>query len=451
MNFFEAVGRDGNMPEELVINTDNTPKETKNSYAVWWMIWLLCVSAVQGWCLWSVLLVHLIVGHTHGSVDRFFSRLRVALNGHDYFTMEQFNEIVTKALRGFNVRTSHLSSVWAWKDGLSTLQLPAFVGMRRVHCLNVFRAQGGIWVKWKQFMTSESWSTPLCMVSPALVQRIASFRPAQRPQAFSAKHREELLRWLDKFAASLADAHNTIEKRRSDIDWIRSVILGRREEYLQTLAIDDVLVGAARARHQPREVAGPAEEMPADMIVQLFPGADVPAMQVDSLIHVAGVSLAPRANILGPGSLLICLPEEPMSAYGQELPFSVAMHVVVGETEGLDDEAFVVQWLVPGTSRQIMSGVGGKKKEVLDIFGPWRLMGSVPADEALNYNLPPVVVRREQVLMINIELDGDDRLPFHVFDELNAKHAVDCTAISISRTHHGGLYRAYVLMRLDRR
>ena len=71
MNFVEAVARDGNMPEELVINTDNTPKETKNNIAVWWMIWLLCLSLVNGWPLWSMLLVNLIVGHTHGRVDRF--------------------------------------------------------------------------------------------------------------------------------------------------------------------------------------------------------------------------------------------------------------------------------------------------------------------------------------------------------------------------------------------
>ena len=451
MNFVEAVARDGNMPEELVINTDNTPKETKNNIAVWWMIWLLCLSLVNGLPLWSMLLVNLIVGHTHGRVDRFFSRLRVALNGHDYFTMEQFIEIVTKALRGFNIRFSHLSCAWAWKEGLATLQLPEFVGMRRAHCLNVFRERGAIWVKWKQYMTSDSWSRPLCIVRPSLVQRIASFRPAQRQQAFKPTHTAHLLSWLDKFAASLADSHNSIEKHRGDIDWIRSVILGRRKEYLLRLSIDDLLAGVAGVQRQSTEVVCRAEEMPADMLVQLFPGADVPAMPADSLIHVSGVSLAPRADILGPGSLLICLPARPMIAYGQELPFCVAMHVVIGEDDALDDDSFLVQWLVPGSARQVVSGVGGRKKEVVDIFGPWQLNGSLAADEAHNYSLPPVLVHRDQVLMINIELDADERVPFHVFDELCAKHGVDCTAISISKTHLGGIYRAYVLMRLNRK
>ena len=52
--------------------------------------------------------------------------------------------------------------------------------------------------------------------------------------------------------------------------------------------------------------------------------------------------------------------------------------------------------------------------------------------------------------MINVELDGDDRIPFNVFDELSSKHGLDMTAISVSKTHFGGLYRAYVLMRANR-
>ena len=76
-----------------------------------------------------MLLINLIVGHTHSKADRFFSRIRAALNGHHYFTMMQFIEILIKGLPGFNVHFSHLNVVWNWRDELSTLGLPEFKGM----------------------------------------------------------------------------------------------------------------------------------------------------------------------------------------------------------------------------------------------------------------------------------------------------------------------------------
>ena len=189
--------------------------------------------------------------------------------------------------------------------------------------------------------------------------------------------------------------------------------------------------------------------MPPDAIVSLFPGADIPPLPPDNLIHITGVSPAPRPDILGPGSLVICLPDEPMIVHGQELPFCLAQHLVVDDSV-TDDDSFLVQWGVPGLSREAVGGVGGRRKEVVDIFGPWETFASLQVDRADKFCLPPILVRREQTLMINVELDGDDRIPFNVFDELSSKHGLDMTAISWSRTQFGGLYRAYVLMRANR-
>ena len=107
LNLFEAVALDRNMPEELLINTDNTAKETKNHICMWWMIWFLCVCEVNMLPLWSMLLINLIVGHTHSKCDR-FSRKHAALNGH----MEQLIDIVVKSLRGFR---AHFAC-WAAHD-----------------------------------------------------------------------------------------------------------------------------------------------------------------------------------------------------------------------------------------------------------------------------------------------------------------------------------------------
>ena len=66
--------------------------------------------------LWGLLLVCLLVGHTHDEIDRLFSRIKVALAGHDYFTVTEMLDKIIAGLPGFELYTGHLSHVWAWKD-----------------------------------------------------------------------------------------------------------------------------------------------------------------------------------------------------------------------------------------------------------------------------------------------------------------------------------------------
>ena len=62
MNLHRTAVKEGSLPEEWVIGADNTPKETKNQYMIYFMAWLLCISSTLGWPLWSILLVCLLVG-----------------------------------------------------------------------------------------------------------------------------------------------------------------------------------------------------------------------------------------------------------------------------------------------------------------------------------------------------------------------------------------------------
>jgi hypothetical protein len=105
---------EGHLPEELIIGTDNTPKETKNKFFCWFCMWILCVFSKTS--LWGILLVCLLVGHTHDDIDRLFSRIKVALAGHDYFTVIEMLNLMVNGLPGFELHTSHLSRIWAWKD-----------------------------------------------------------------------------------------------------------------------------------------------------------------------------------------------------------------------------------------------------------------------------------------------------------------------------------------------
>ena len=103
------------VPEEFFIGADSTPKETKHNIMLFFLMWLLVV--LETTPLWSVLLLFLTVGHTHNEVDRFFSRVRVALRGRDYFTPEEMINVLRETLRGFEFDSCHLNQIWNWKAG----------------------------------------------------------------------------------------------------------------------------------------------------------------------------------------------------------------------------------------------------------------------------------------------------------------------------------------------
>ena len=77
LNLFDVATSEGYLPEEFNIGADNTYKETTNQSTSWFAVWLLCV--LEGTSLTTILCCFLMVGHTHDALDRFFSRLVVAL------------------------------------------------------------------------------------------------------------------------------------------------------------------------------------------------------------------------------------------------------------------------------------------------------------------------------------------------------------------------------------
>ena len=58
---------------------------------------------------------------------------------------------------------------------------------------------------------------------------------------------------------------------------------------------------------------------------------------------------------------------------------------------------------------------------------------------------PSVRVHRDDVLLMNVELDNESRIPFAAFDALRTKHALDVSGVYLSLTHRGNLYRAHTL------
>ena len=58
---------------------------------------------------------------------------------------------------------------------------------------------------------------------------------------------------------------------------------------------------------------------------------------------------------------------------------------------------------------------------------------------------PSMNVARDGVLLMNVELDADSQIPFTALDALRTEYAIDVTAIPLSVTHRGNVYRAHVL------
>ncbi len=52
--------------------------------------------------------------------------------------------------------------------------LPDMTRLSRIHVLNFFR-DGGIWVKWKQYMTSDTWSAPVLLIPESDIPNVAKW------------------------------------------------------------------------------------------------------------------------------------------------------------------------------------------------------------------------------------------------------------------------------------
>jgi len=445
LNFHEAVLLEKRVPEELYIGADNTPKETKNKYGCWWCMWFLCVLQTHNVPLHSICMVFLLVGHTHDDIDRFFSRLRVAIAGRDYYTVAGLMKLIVDGLPGFNVRHSHLHTVWGWKDMEDDLDLPVIIGLRRVHTVNFFTHQGAVFVKWKHYMTSTLWSRPVLMIPQSRVPQVARWRPPVRARHF--EHRARMDAWIDKFETNLAYSHDSYTKHKPELDILRQTINGELPEYVDGPDIELIISDIVRfGQATSSEILVPVA-LPHDAIVQLFPGGDLPETGVDALVEIPGVWQPTVADdILGPGSMVICRPTSTMSIGGTTytVPFSLGAAIPGSDADASD--CIVVAWWVPGASPSA-SLRPGKKAKVINLFRPWVHYDELKLGAASSASVPSMVVPRSDVLLMNVVLDADSQIPFSAFDALRTEYAIDVSALSLSLTHRGNIYRAHVLQK----
>lgn len=187
--------KEGRLPNCLFIGADNTPKEAKNGTLINWGIWLLCV--LRSTNLKEIEFQYPLVGHTHGSLDRFFSRLIVALRGRTYFTLADLEAVSKENLKSFAINWSHHGSSYDWVYIRKLLALE-FHRYRNVHAFRISLDAAGIWVKWKQFVSDDSWSTPLRVIESDKLPVLERSRPPLTPHGFGEKEQSMHMSFLDK-------------------------------------------------------------------------------------------------------------------------------------------------------------------------------------------------------------------------------------------------------------
>ena len=153
------------------------------------------------------------------------------------------------------------------------------------------------------------------------------------------------------------------------------------------------------------------------------------------------VDTAHGADNVAPALEMVCVPMDFVIVKHKhgKLPF------VLGQVLDIDyqDESAIVQWWHPDVSKEA-SMKPGRKKQILDVFGPWMPSDQMAVD-ALE-PLPPSIVKPSLVFLWGFEHEEENKLPFSVLDGI-MDEGIDITGLNMSTTNRGNLYRAHRMMR----
>ena len=362
LNLHQTAMQEGHLPKHWSIGADNTRKETKNQTTMWMLVWLLC--ALEGTPLWMIDVIFLMVGHTHNKLDRFFSRIAVALAGRDYFTVVgMLSQIVASV--ACEVQTGHLSQVWGWKQLQEHKCVSRMRHLDPVHAFRLYRS-GGIYMQWKQWCTDEHWGKAVLLVPEEDVRVLASFRPPCLDMKFSA--RQSILDWINRFevwcATQPVGKYTNFDK---EFVWLRAIVDHQVPgEYSPGTTVDALLQDLKALPHARPQGPRTLGSLQSDGITQLFPGADIPAIPAENLVQIDGITHTAghrpiRSNVIHPGSMLVVRVPEDTQVRGTPVRFLVAVAVETSARMSRDGHVVVV-WYVPDTA-PVENFRGGKKNK----------------------------------------------------------------------------------------
>ena len=155
------------------------------------------LAALHGTKLTAIEFQYPLVGHTHGSLDRFFSRLITSLRGRTFFTMGEMEAVSSQSLKSFSISWHHHGSSFDFSYLRKVFGIE-FHRYRNVHCLRLYLDSSGIWAKWKQYLSDQTWSQPRLLVE---YDRIAIFATAKPPfvaHKFDESQKAKHLNFLEK-------------------------------------------------------------------------------------------------------------------------------------------------------------------------------------------------------------------------------------------------------------
>jgi hypothetical protein len=431
------------LPERLTVSADNTVKETKNNTTLCFFIWLLCYFANSN--LWCVRTVYKMVGHTHDNLDRFFSRVAMALRGRSYISQSEMQDIVSRTLSSYRIAWSHSNNSYNFESTIRQ-QLGLHVKrLRNLHDVEIFRTDGGIFMRWKQWMTDEAWSLPRKLLDFDQIENVAKMKPAEITHQFDASKANSGFNLVAKLEAELQASSGISSSSADALRELKSIWRG--ETVKQAELLDEVLsslggcASGSMANHSAALVSSSAA-VPSDILYQSCPGHDVVGVPVETLVEISnpntqqshhnGTHQSSPSCVLG--DVLIARAEDCKS----KLPFFLGVLRDISS-----DGAGLVEWLHPLKTTECKFA-SGKKKQMLDIFGAWVSVDSLILSDI--ENLPSPVIRPPDVLLWGFDFTDNSEIPFSVLDSLLDDHGLDFTGLSLSATARGNLYRTHRLM-----
>ncbi|CAK9105722.1 OTU domain-containing protein, partial [Durusdinium trenchii] len=391
MNFHRKVVATGVVPESLVISADNTPKETKNAMVFTWMVWLLC--CLRETRLWRVRTVYKLVGHTHSHCDRLFSRVKASLMGKSYISEDDVMNIIVATLKSYTLDWNHLHASLNFEELNLGLEIHA---LRNVHDLEVFRTNGGIYVRWKQYLSGELWSRPRLVVAAENMATVATAmaRPPHIRHCFSQDMKTKFHDFLGRVEVQLGSMNLLDDRVKAGVAWLNN-----------------------------------------DVLLFNCPGADMPGMLLENLVRLGGtVQDEPAIEIMCVTGDFVIVDNTSSS---KALPFCL------GEVIDIDEDSAIIQWWHPGKSKEA-NLKAGRKKAILDLFGEWAPTDDLPLTEL--EPLPPSILSPSKILIWGFNLESG-QVPFEILDKVMDLDFVDLTGLKLSSTKRGSLYRAHRLMR----
>ena len=267
LNFHQKVLNTGVVPESLVISADNTPKETKNAIVYTWMIWMLCV--FRSTRMWRIRTCYKLVGHTHSHVDRLFSRVRSALMGKSYISEGDMEYVIVNTLKSYNLEWNHLHASLDF-GALKTLLGFEIHSLRNIHDLEVYRTAGGIFVRWKQYLSDELWSRPRLVVPAENMGTVAQARPPHIRHSFSDEQKAKFKDFFTKLEIQLGSMNLLDDRAQAGMKWLHTVTQFDTDSFLDVdRIIRDIESGGSSIGSIRAESA---VSVPDDILMMNCPG-----------------------------------------------------------------------------------------------------------------------------------------------------------------------------------